>query len=781
MEHIGVALLPRKAPSAELALSNRVFVSQATFAELSAQPSEGPAYVEIKGCVFSLAVHGDVKSGEVALSDLQRKFAKISMFQEVVVKPFVPPSIFGLGSCSLEVDFVQRPRSDVRSLEVKDTDFVALFRQNFGEQVMSVGQVLALEFEGTVLKATVTGVQPLDLGEGAVVRRWPVSGLLSPQTEIDVRQAASSTGMLRILSCTMPQRSIFRPDFDFEELGIGGLSKEFSDIFRRAFAPRVFPPHVVRALGTKHVRGMLLYGPPGTGKTLIARQLAKFLKAAEPKIVNGPEILNKYVGQGEENVRKLFADAEHDERMHGDRSQLHVIILDEIDAICKQRGSTQDSTGTADTIVTQMLSKIDGVEALNNVLLIGMTNRIDMLDRALLRPGRLELHVEISLPDEAGRVEILNIHTSAMRENGLLEAAVSIPAIAKSTRNFSGAELEGLVRAATSFAMSREVDVHNLAAPNDLTAIRVTSSDFDRALVEVKPAFGQDAGAMDNCIEHGIVAYSSEFERVLTKCRNIVDQVRVSERTSLMTLLLAGPSGCGKTALAAHLACRSDYPFIRRITSESYAGESEQAKIAAITQVFDDAYKSPLSLIILDDLERILDYVCIGPRFSNSTLQLVFSLLKKRPRKDGHRMLVIGTTSDLDFVRQSKLLRAFGTALSVPMLSDLDHFVSALHGVRGFTPRLARELCAKLSGRRVGIRTMLQAAEMAVHQNNNKNENSNSNNDDNNKINNDENNNYDNSDNKNSNNDDDNNNPVWIDVVMECLHDANAFDDIAGY
>lgn len=93
-------------------------------------------------------------------------------------------------------------------------------------------------------------------------------------------------------------------------MGIGGLDTEFGAIFRRAFASRVFPPGLVEKLGIQHVKGILLHGPPGTGKTLMARQIGKMLNAREPKIVNGPEILNKYVGASEENIRKLFADAE---------------------------------------------------------------------------------------------------------------------------------------------------------------------------------------------------------------------------------------------------------------------------------------------------------------------------------------------------------------------------------------------------------------------------------------------------------------------------------------
>lgn len=118
-------------------------------------------------------------------------------------------------------------------------------------------------------------------------------------------------------------------------------------------------------------QGMLLYGPPGTGKTLIARQIGKMLNGREPKVVNGPEVLSKYVGQAEENVRALFAEAEAEYKEKGDQSELHIIIFDEIDAICKQRGSVRDGTATHDTIVNQLLTKVDGVDALNNILLIG--------------------------------------------------------------------------------------------------------------------------------------------------------------------------------------------------------------------------------------------------------------------------------------------------------------------------------------------------------------------------------------------------------------------------
>lgn len=120
-------------------------------------------------------------------------------------------------------------------------------------------------------------------------------------------------------------------------------------------------------------------------------------------MVQGPSILDKYVGESEKKIRELFEDAEKEQAEKGDESGLHIIIMDELDAICRKRGSVGGGTGVHDSIVNQLLSKIDGVDSLNNVLLIGMTNRKDMIDDALLRPGRLEVHVEIGLPSESGR------------------------------------------------------------------------------------------------------------------------------------------------------------------------------------------------------------------------------------------------------------------------------------------------------------------------------------------------------------------------------------------
>jgi vesicle-fusing ATPase len=250
-------------------------------------------------------------------------------------------------------------------------------------------------------------------------------------------------------------------------------------------------------------------GPPGTGKTLMARQIGKMLNARGPIIVNGPEILNKYVGQSEENIRKLFAPAETEYKAKGEESSLHIIIFDELDAICRQRGSVQSGTGVGDSIVNQLLAKMDGVEQLNNILIIGMTNRLDMIDEALLRPGRLEIHMEISLPDEKGRFEILKIHTSKMRENDILDPDVDLEELSAISKNYSGAEIAGVCKSASSFAFNRHIKVGSLAsvAP-DVDKMKVKMDDFLHALDEVKPAFGVSESELSLCVQNGIIRYS---------------------------------------------------------------------------------------------------------------------------------------------------------------------------------------------------------------------------------------------------------------------------------
>jgi vesicle-fusing ATPase len=164
---------------------------------------------------------------------------------------------------------------------------------------------------------------------------------------------------------------------------------------------------------------------------------------------------------------------------------------------------------------------MDGVDQLNNVLIIGMTNRMDMIDEALLRPGRLEVHIEISLPDEAGRFQILTIHTAKMRNNGVMAPDVDLAELANITKNFSGAEIGGLVKSATSFAFNRHVKVSRLvlkliqvgsvAAFDDVENIQISRVDFMHALDEVQAAFGVSEEELQQVVQNGIIHYSQRI------------------------------------------------------------------------------------------------------------------------------------------------------------------------------------------------------------------------------------------------------------------------------
>ena len=510
-------------------------------------------------------------------------------------------------------------------------------------------------------------------------------GILTKGSQMNFFKDSKSAINLKASARRPATNAILQPSFKFEDMGIGGLDKEFSAIFRRAFASRIFPPGLIQNMGVQHVKGILLYGSPGTGKTLIARKIGQMLNAREPKVINGPEVLNKYVGQSEENIRKLFADAEKEYKEKGDESGLHIIIFDELDAVCKQRGSgAGGGTGVGDSVVNQLLSKLDGVDQLNNILLIGMTNRKDMIDDALLRPGRLEVHMEISLPDEDGRVQILKIHTAQMRKHGNLNPDVSLNDLAHRTKNFSGAELNGLVRSATSFALNRHVKVGTMAGvSDDVQDITVNSSDFDHAFDDVKPAFGVSEDELQGCLTGGIIRFSRSIDNILDEGRLIVQQVQAPDSTPLFSAILHGPPGSGKTALAAKMALDSGYPFIKLCTPNNMVGFNEPMKIEHMRKIFDDAYKSPLSVVVIDNIERILEWVPIGPRFSNAVLQALLVLLKKQPPA-GRRLLILATTTERSVLQQLDLFTAFDSDIAVDSVRSYDELAHILVETRAF-------------------------------------------------------------------------------------------------
>eukprot|EP00040_Diaphanoeca_grandis_P037746 m.249273 g.249273 ORF g.249273 m.249273 type:complete len:743 (-) comp33871_c4_seq1:177-2405(-) len=683
-----------------------------------------PKFIKVRnqkhpsGILFSTGPSEHVPVGSIGFSSAQRAWGSVADRDRVDVELTKVSTMLSSISLSTQFQkkkFVTKERYDVQAL-------TKAFVETFQNQVFSVDQNFVFQYKDLdepVFKITVTGMEAVKMDGG---QEEATSGIITSGTNLtfasDVVNFGGQGGQKK--------QTLFDPGWKYEDMGIGGLGSQFREMFRRAFQSRVFPPEFVEKLGISHTKGMMLYGPPGTGKTLMARQIGKMLQGKEPKVVNGPEIMSKYVGESEENVRKLFADAEEEQKQRGENSGLHIIIFDEIDAICKVRGSTSGGTGVADSVVNQLLSKIDGVEALNNVLLIGMTNRLDMIDEALLRPGRFELKLQIGLPDAAGRHEIFKIHTKRLSTNNMLGPNVDLAELAELAKNFSGAEIAGLIRSAVSFATEKCVSVDGTVEVDAkaMENIKVTHSDFLRALGELKPAFGADSDQFDGAVPNGIVPWDLQVDITLQTGQLLVQQCDKSERTPLVSMLLCGAPGTGKTALAARIAQDSDFPFVKLISPENFVGLGESAKVSRIFKVFSDAYKSTKSVIVVDDIERLIEFNVIGHRYSNVVLQALLVLFKKRP-PPGHRLLIIATTSEDDILGKMGVVSEFSRVQHLNLIERDDQVCKILEDLDCFNPKMLTEIKASMTGRQlkyqsfdsveisIGVKKLYMLAEMS--------------------------------------------------------------------
>ncbi|KAL9062787.1 MAG: hypothetical protein Q9157_008630 [Trypethelium eluteriae] len=726
-----VMLKPTKSPTDEYTFCNWVAVSPV---DIPPSRDGSDIYLLLNGHFVATArpySGSKMEPGQIGLNEPQRTWMKLALTDSVQAEVYDPFSQGGkayIGSMDVDIGFAGARKTTDKPLDQEELS--ASFTRVFENQIFAPGQQLLMDFKSMPLRVTVKTVQLVDISsieqKGAASNSASVSdpnarGILIRHTQMTFyRDNRSPTPINIKASARRPAaNSIIQPDFKFEDMGIGGLDSEFSVIFRRAFTSRIIPPGLAEKLGVQHVRGMLLYGPPGTGKTLIARQIGKMLNAREPKVINGPEVLNKYVGQSEENIRKLFADAEKEQKEKGDESGLHIIIFDELDAVCKQRGSgSSGGTGVGDSVVNQLLSKLDGVEQLNNILLIGMTNRKDMIDEALLRSGRLEVHVEISLPDEHGRAQIIKIHTNKMKENGVLDPDVDIAELARLTKNFSGAEINGLVKSAGSFAFSRHTKVGTMAQYDDsIVDMKVKREDFLGALDEVKPLFGVAEDELADCLERGIIHFSPGIREILRDSQEYVEQCRKGE-PRLLTMLLHGPPKTGKTALAAKIALDSGFPFIKLVQYAHMIGSSDQQRALNLEKTFQDAYKSKYSVIVLDNLELLLGYNQVGPRFSTVMFDTLSALLARNPPKNRH-LMIIGTTSRRSALDQLQVLDLFQVETAVPNVNSEQELAFLLQDGGNFSENEVQECISEIKNDinqetdalhvGVGVKTILDA------------------------------------------------------------------------
>ena len=281
-----------------------------------------------------------------------------------------------------------------------------------------------------------------------------------------VSRADFETAMASVEPSAMREYVAESPTVDFED--VGGLEDAKDTLERAVEWPLLYGP-LFEAADTDPPSGVLLYGPPGTGKTLLARALAgesgvNFIH------VNGPELLDRYVGESEESVREVFELAR--------QTAPTIVFLDEIDAVAGKRGETHEVT---ERVVSQLLTELDGVVDNPNVVVVAATNRKAVLDDALLRPGRLEEHVEVPLPDAAGRRKILDVHTGRKP----LADDVDLDDLVARTEGYSGADIEALVREAAMAAIDDIVLAHEPEAANEYADdISITAAHFEEALEE---------------------------------------------------------------------------------------------------------------------------------------------------------------------------------------------------------------------------------------------------------------------------------------------------------
>jgi transitional endoplasmic reticulum ATPase len=429
---------------------------------------------------------------------------------------------------------------------------------------------------------------------------------------------------------------------------IGGLKDELQRL-RETIELPLRHPELFQKLGIEPPKGVLLYGPPGTGKTLIAKAVANESGAHFISIA-GPEVISKYYGESEQRLREVFEEAR--------QNSPAIIFIDELDSITPRR---EEVTGEVERrVVAQLLTMMDGLEERGQVVVIGATNRLDAIDPALRRPGRFDREIEIGVPGEPDRIEIMKIHTRGMP----LAEDVKLEILSQQTHGFVGADLAALAREAAIRALRRylpSIDLDEKEIPQEmLDTLKVFSGDFRSALRDVSPSAmrevmlevshvsWQDVGGLEEAKQDIREAVEYPLSR-----RQQFDDLGINPPRGV---LLYGPPGTGKTLIAKAVASESGANFIAirgpQLLSK-WVGESERA----VREVFKKARQVAPSIIFFDELDALTP-----ARGSSGESHVIESVLNQLlTEMDGLQELkdvvVMGATNRPDIVDPA-LLRA---------------------------------------------------------------------------------------------------------------------------
>lgn len=377
---------------------------------------------------------------------------------------------------------------------------------------------------------------------------------------------------------------------------IGGLKDELQRVREMIELP-MRHPELFQKLGIEPPKGVLLFGPPGTGKTLIAKAVASESGAHFISIA-GPEVISKYYGESEQKLREIFDEAE--------QNAPSIIFIDELDSITPRR---EEVTGEVERrVVAQLLTMMDGLEERGQVVVIGATNRVDAIDPALRRPGRFDREIEIGVPTEPDRIEILKIHTRGMP----LSEEVNLEQLAQQTHGFVGADLAALAREAGIRALRRylpEIDLDEEEIPEEvLDTMEVTAGDFRDALRDVSPSAMREVMLEVSHVTWQDVGGLSEAKQEVREAVELplTDRERFEELgiRPPRGVLLYGPPGTGKTLIAKAVANESGANFIAirgpQLLSK-WVGESERA----VREIFKKARQVAPAIIFFDELDAL--------------------------------------------------------------------------------------------------------------------------------------------------------------------------------